>query len=101
MGPQQEFIWNKVSLYSEKGKQLTHAFLQPFPNSRTITLGENDQFFNKHPFPWQAEISQAPSIARSICFSLSIIQALTVLCRVEQGKIIMHTLLSQGLVFLV
>lgn len=58
MGPQQDFIWNKVSSKPEKEKELTRAFLQPFPHSSTITLGENDQFLYKDPFLQQTELSQ-------------------------------------------
>lgn len=56
MGPQQNFIWSKVSSYPEKEKEMTRAFLQPFPNSSTIALGENDQFLHKDPFLQQTEL---------------------------------------------
>lgn len=50
------------------GKELTRAFLQPFPNSSTITLGENDQFLHKDPFLEQTELGEAQSIAPGIWF---------------------------------
>lgn len=83
MAPQQDFLWNKVTSYSEKGGELSCAFLQPSPNSSTIALGENDPFLHKAPFLRQTELQQACSTARGIWLSLSIFQALTALWKAE------------------
>ena len=55
MGPQQDFVRNKVSLYSGKGKELACVFLQPFANSSTITLEKMISFVTETSL-WQTEL---------------------------------------------